>query len=64
MHCTGDSRRRWRRKTIRILLGSFADGAYAPQAVEWAKKTPMAVDCEVEIRPMYSPEELAAWDEG
>ena len=34
------------------------------EAVEWVKKAPHASGTEVEIRPLYSLEELAAWDEG
>ena len=34
------------------------------EAVEWAKKGPMPADSEVEIRPLYSLEELEAWDRG
>jgi hypothetical protein len=34
------------------------------EAVEWAKKGPMPPDSEVEIRPLYSFEELEAWDRG
>jgi PhnB protein len=29
------------------------------EALEWAKKNPVTVDCEVELRPLYSPE---TWD--
>ena len=29
------------------------------EAVEWVKKCPMPADCDVEIRPLYSPEN---WD--
>jgi hypothetical protein len=32
------------------------------QAVEWARKSPVHEDCEIEIRPLYSMEELDAWD--
>ena len=34
------------------------------EAVEWVKKAPYASDTEVEIRPLYSLEDFAAWDEG
>lgn len=34
------------------------------EAVEWVKKSPMAADSEVEIRPLYSLEDLEAWDKG
>jgi hypothetical protein len=34
------------------------------EAVEWAKKGPMPAGSEVEIRPLYSLEELEAWDRG
>jgi hypothetical protein len=29
------------------------------EALEWAKKCPVMMDCEVDIRPLYSPE---TWD--
>jgi hypothetical protein len=31
------------------------------EAIEWAKKSPMPADSEVEIRPLYSLEDFAAW---
>lgn len=36
------------------------------EAVEWVKKSPnpTPTDCEIEIRPLYSLEELEAWDRG
>lgn len=34
------------------------------EAVEWVKKSPMPPDSDVDIRPLYSLEDLAAWDEG
>lgn len=39
------------------------DVASMEEAVEWVKKYPLA-DCEVELRPLYSMEELEAWDNG
>lgn len=33
------------------------------EALEWVKKYPLE-DCEVEIRPLYSMEDFADWDEG
>jgi|SRR5690606_9911894 PhnB protein len=52
-------------ETKELVAGfSMWDVESMEQAVEWAMKTPMAADCEIEIRPLYSPEELAAWDEG
>jgi hypothetical protein len=29
------------------------------EALEWAKKSPVTMECEVELRPLYSPE---TWD--
>ena len=52
-------------ETKEIVAGfSMWDVESIEQAVEWVKKTPMTKDCEIEIRPLYSMEELAAWDEG
>jgi PhnB protein len=34
------------------------------EAIEWVKKNPLPADSEVEIRPLYSMEDFAAWDEG
>lgn len=34
------------------------------EAVEWAKKSPMPTDSEVEIRPLYSLEDFERWDRG
>ncbi|HEY7888913.1 MAG TPA: YciI family protein [Steroidobacteraceae bacterium] len=34
------------------------------EAVAWAKKSPMPADSQVEIRPLYSLEDLEAWDRG
>jgi hypothetical protein len=31
------------------------------EAVEWAKKCPMSADSTVEIRPLYSPEDINRW---
>ena len=39
------------------------DVATLEEAVEWVKKYPLS-DCEVELRPLYSMEELEAWDKG
>jgi hypothetical protein len=33
------------------------------EAVEWVKKGPMAADSTVEIRPLFSLEDMEAWDE-
>ena len=40
------------------LIAGFAlwDVKSIEEALEWAKKCPVATDCEVEIRPVYSPE--------
>ena len=37
------------------------DVASIEEAVEWVKKYPLS-DCEVELRPLYSMEELSEWD--
>jgi hypothetical protein len=39
------------------------DVATLDEAVEWVKKYPLQ-DCEVELRPLYSLEELEVWDKG
>lgn len=50
-------------ETKELVAGfSMWDVESIEQAVEWVKKSPMATDCEVEIRPLYSMEDLAAWD--
>lgn len=48
------------------LVAGFAlwDVKSIEEAVEWVKKSPMPMDCEVEIRPLYSLEELESWDRG
>jgi hypothetical protein len=32
------------------------------QAVEWVKKSPISTDGEIEIRPMFSMEEIEGWE--
>ena len=52
-------------ETKELVAGfSMWDVESMEQAVEWAMKSPMAADGEIELRPLCSPEELAAWDEG
>lgn len=34
------------------------------EAVEWVKKNPLPTGSEVELRPLYSMEDFAAWDAG
>jgi hypothetical protein len=34
------------------------------EAVEWVKKCPMPMDSDVEIRPLYSLEDLQQWSDG
>ena len=34
------------------------------EAIEWVKKSPVAGDSEVEIRPLFSMDDYQAWDEG
>lgn len=33
------------------------------EAIAWAKKSPMPADSEVDIRPLYSLEDFAAWEQ-
>lgn len=50
-------------ETKELVAGfSMWDVASIEEAVEWAKKCPMSTDCDVDIRPLYSMEDLAAWD--
>ena len=52
-------------ETNEVVAGfSMWDVKSMEEAVEWAKKSPMAADSEVEIRPLYSLEDFAAWDRG
>jgi hypothetical protein len=46
------------------LVAGFAlwDVKSIEEAVEWAKRAPMPTDSEVEIRPLYSLEDLDRWD--
>jgi hypothetical protein len=32
------------------------------EAVEWVKKAPMPPDSEIEIRPLFSPEDFEVWE--
>ena len=32
------------------------------EAIEWVKKSPVQTDSDVEIRPLYSMDDLEAWD--
>lgn len=34
------------------------------EAVEWVKKAPMPPDSEIEIRPLFSMDDMEAWDAG
>ena len=52
-------------ETKELVAGfSMWDVKSIEEAVEWAKKGPMPADSEVEIRPLYSLEDFAAWDRG
>lgn len=52
-------------ETKELVAGfSMWDVRSMEEAVEWAKKGPMPAGSEVEIRPLYSLEDLAAWDRG
>ena len=52
-------------ETKEVVAGfSMWDVKSMEEAVEWAKKGPMAADSEVEIRPLYSLEDFEAWDRG
>jgi hypothetical protein len=52
-------------ETKELVAGfSMWDVKSMEEAVEWAKKSPMAADSEVEIRPLYSLEDFEAWDRG
>jgi hypothetical protein len=31
------------------------------EAVEWAKKSPVTTECELDIRPLFTEEDVAAW---
>jgi hypothetical protein len=58
-------------KTLAVIDGPFTEtkevvAGFAlwevksiDEALEWAKKCPVTMDCEAEIRPLYSPE---TWD--
>ena len=50
-------------ETKEVIAGySIWDVSSIEEAIEWVKKGPMAEDAEVEIRPIYSAEDLAEWD--
>jgi len=52
-------------ETKEVVAGyAIWDVSSIEEAVEWVKKGPMAENGEVEIRPIYSAEDLANWDEG
>jgi hypothetical protein len=52
-------------ETKELVAGfSMWDVKSIEEAVEWAKKGPMPAGSEVEIRPLFSLEDLAAWDRG
>jgi hypothetical protein len=52
-------------ETKEVVAGfSMWDVKSMEEAVEWAKKSPMAAGSEVEIRPLYSLEDFEAWDRG
>ncbi len=52
-------------ETKEVVAGfSMWDVKSIEEAVEWAKQGPMPADSEVEIRPLFSLEELEVWDRG
>jgi hypothetical protein len=52
-------------ETKEVIAGySIWDVSSIEEAIEWVKKGPIAEGGEVEIRPIYSAEDLASWDDG
>lgn len=67
---------RFSSKNTTVIDGPFADtkevvAGFAiwevksiEQAVEWVKKAPNPVDSEIEIRPLFSMEDIEGWEAG